>query len=138
MAKTIELEIVTPDRLVLSEEVEYVGTPGSEGEFGIMANHIPLLSALGIGSLYYKKDGKYFYVFLAGGFAEISDNKMTILAEVAETAAEIDVDRANKAQERAKAILTKDNVDYLRGQAALKRAIARIGCNAAGRQAGCC
>jgi F-type H+-transporting ATPase subunit epsilon len=58
MAKTIMLEIVTPDKKVLSEEVDYVGAPGINGEFGVMPNHIPFLSALGIGSLYYKVNGK--------------------------------------------------------------------------------
>ena len=140
MAKTIELEIVTPDRKVLSEEVDYVGAPGALGEFGIMANHIPFLSALGIGNLYYKKDGKYFYVFVAGGFAEVSNDRMTVLAEVAEIASEIDVDRAAKAQDKAQATLAKaqEKMDYARGQAALKRAISRISCNAAAKQAGTC
>ncbi len=140
MAKTIELEIVTPDRMVLSEEVEYVGAPGVEGEFGIMANHIAFLSALGIGNLYYKQDGKYFYVFVSGGFAEVSNNKMTVLAEVAEIASEIDVDRAAKAQGKAKSRLSEAQarVEFARGQAALKRAISRISCRSAGRSAGTC
>ncbi|MBU1249165.1 MAG: F0F1 ATP synthase subunit epsilon [Proteobacteria bacterium] len=140
MAKNIVLEIVTPDRKVLSEEVEYVEAPGALGEFGIMANHIPFLSALGIGNLYYKQNGKYFYVFVAGGFAEVSNNKMTVLAEVAETAAEIDLDRAAKAQDKAKARVAKaqENIEHARGTAALRRAISRISCQSAGKQAGTC
>lgn len=140
MAKTIELEIVTPDRSVLSEVVDYVGAPGTDGEFGIMANHIPFLSSLGIGNLYYKKDGKYFYVFVSGGFAEVSNNKMTVLAEVADIASEIDVDRASKAQGKAEKALSaaKERVENARSQAALKRAMTRISCTAAGRDAGTC
>jgi F-type H+-transporting ATPase subunit epsilon len=105
-----------------------------------MANHIPFLSSLGIGNLYYKRDGKYFYVFVAGGFAEVSNNKMTVLAEVAETAAEIDVDRAGKARERAEARAAKlqEKIDYARNQAALRRAMSRISCRDNGRSAGTC
>ncbi|SKA80201.1 F0F1 ATP synthase subunit epsilon [Desulfobaculum bizertense] len=140
MANTLHLEIVTPDRLVLSKEVEYVGAPGYEGEFGIMANHIPFLSALKVGSLYYKEGGKLFYVFVAGGFAEISNNKVTILAEVAELAAEIDVDRAQKARERAQVRLDKrqEKMDYARVQGSLARSMARISCRERAQSAGTC
>ena len=101
MDKALQLEIVTPDKLVLSQSVDYVGAPGYEGEFGILPNHIPFLTALQVGNLYYKDGGKTYYIFVAGGFAEISNNKVTILAEVAEIAQEIDVERARKAVERA-------------------------------------
>jgi F-type H+-transporting ATPase subunit epsilon len=95
------LEIVTPDKMVLKEEVEYVGAPGINGEFGVLPNHIPFLSALGIGGLYYKLNDKKYYVFVAGGFAEVTPTKVTILAEVAERAEDIDLERARRAQERA-------------------------------------
>lgn len=128
MEKSLKLEIVTPDKLVLSESVDYVGAPGFEGEFGVLPNHIPFLSALQIGNLYYKKDGKAHYVFLSGGFADVSDNKVTILAESAERAEEIDIERARKAKERAEARLAqhKEKMDYIRAQAALQRALARL------------
>ena len=137
---TLQLEIVTPDRLVLSEEVEYVGAPGYEGEFGILPNHIPFLTALQVGNLYYKANGKTFYVFVAGGFAEVSDNKVTIMAEIAEQATEIDVERARKARERAEQRLgqQKDNYDSARMQAALARSIARINCRDRAQAAGTC
>jgi F-type H+-transporting ATPase subunit epsilon len=140
MASTLKLEIVTPDRKVLSEEVDYVGCPGIEGEFGILASHVPFLSALGIGNLYYKQGGKNFYVFVAGGFAEVSDNKVTILAEVAEKASEIDLDRAQKAMARAEQRVSqaKEKMDFARNQAALKRAIMRLSCNQSGKNAGTC
>ncbi len=140
MAKKLMLEIVTPDRKVLSQEVDYVGAPGALGEFGVLPSHIPFLSALGIGNLYYKDGGKTFYVFVAGGFAEVSANKVTVLAEVAETAAEIDVERARKAQERAAARFAQqqEKFNYARAQAALRRALVRVTCAEAGKRAGTC
>ena len=137
---TLQLEIVTPDRLVLSEEVDYVGAPGYEGEFGILPNHIPFLTALQVGNLYYKAGGKTFYVFVAGGFAEVSDNKVTIMAEIAEQATEIDVERARKAHERAEKRLAQqqDNYDSARMQAALARSMARINCRDRAQAAGTC
>jgi len=128
MASTIKLEIVTPDRVVLSEDVEYVGVPGVMGQFGVLKNHIPFLSALSIGSLYYKKDGETKYVFVAGGFAEVDGDSITILAEAAERAEEIDIERARKAKERAEKRLQeqRENIDYARAKAALMRAIQRI------------
>ena len=98
---SLQLEIVTPDKLVLSESVDYVGAPGIEGEFGVMAGHIPFLSALAIGGLHYKAGGKNHYVFISGGFAEVSDNKVTVLAESAEAAENIDAARAEQAKRRA-------------------------------------
>jgi len=140
MANTLKLEIVTPDRKVLSEAVEYVGAPGIMGEFGILPKHVPFLSALGVGNLHYKQDGKTHYVFVAGGFAEVSNDQVTILAEVAEKATEIDVARAQKAMARAqeRATKAKENVDAARNQAALKRAIQRINCQSSGKSAGTC
>lgn len=140
MAKKLLLEIVTPDRKVLSQEVDYVGAPGALGEFGILPNHIPFLSSLGVGSLYYKDGGKTFYVFIAGGFAEVNGEKVTVLAEVAEKAEEIDIERARKARERAEARLVKqqEQVQFARAQAQLRRAIARMSCVDAGKSAGTC
>jgi F-type H+-transporting ATPase subunit epsilon len=128
MEKSLKLEIVTPDKLVLSEEVDYVGAPGYEGEFGVLPNHIPFLSALQIGNLYFKKGGRSHFVFVSGGFADVSNNKVTILAESAEKAEDIDIERARKARERAEQRLAqqKEKVDYARAQAALHRALARM------------
>ena len=140
MAKQLQLEVVTPDRKVLSQPVEYVGAPGIAGEFGILPGHIPFLSALGIGNLYYKENGKYHYIFIAGGFAEVSADKVTVLAEAAERAAEIDVERARKAQERAEQRIAKmkDEQDYARAQAALQRALYRMRCRTDAEGAGTC
>ncbi|BCS89283.1 F0F1 ATP synthase subunit epsilon [Pseudodesulfovibrio sediminis] len=137
---TLKLEIVTPDRKVLSEDVEYVGAPGIMGEFGILPSHVPFLSALGIGNLHYNQNGKTHYVFVSGGFAEVSNNQVTILAEVAEMATEIDHDRASKAKERAeqRAATAKEKIEAARNQAALKRAVSRINCKSSGKTAGTC
>ncbi len=140
MAKDLRLEVVTPDSRVLSEDVEYVGAPGIEGEFGIMPNHIPFLSALGVGSLYYKLEGKYYYVFIAGGFAEVSNNKVTILAEIAEKAVDIDLERARRAEQRARERMQKaeDTIAHVRAQAALQRAMQRMSCRSTAASAGTC
>ncbi len=128
MAKTIHLEIVTPDRKLLSEDVEFVGAPGFNGEFGVLPDHASFLSALGIGSLHYNQGGKTSWVFISGGFAEVSANKMSVLAEIAERAEEIDVERARKAKERAEKRLAdhREKIDFARSQAALHRALARM------------
>lgn len=125
---SLQLDIVTPDQLVLSKAVDYVGAPGMEGEFGILSGHIPFISALAIGGLYYKLEGKTHYVFLSGGFAEVSDNKVTILAESAEEATCIDYARAESARKRAEERLSgrADDVNLIRAQAALHRAIIRL------------
>lgn len=140
MSKKLLLEIVTPDRKVLSQDVDYVGAPGALGEFGVLPNHIPFLSALGVGNLYYKDSGKTHYVFVSGGFAEVSPEKVTILAEAAEKAAEIDVERARKAQDRAQQRLARsqEKIDYARAQAALRRSLARMSCRSSGEKAGTC
>lgn len=128
MEKSLRIELVTPDKLVLSEDVEYVAVPGIEGEIGILSNHIPLLTALNIGHLYYKINGKNYYAFVGGGFAEVSANKVTVLAESAEKADEIDPSRAEKARERAEKRLASsdEGVDRTRAEVALHRAISRL------------
>lgn len=140
MANLIKLEIVTPDRNLLSEEVEYVGAPGVNGEFGVLHNHIPFLSALGIGSLFYKQNGKKYFVFLSGGFAEITPSKVTVLAEVAERAEEISVERARKAREKAEQRIAqqKEQVDYARARSAMARAMHRVRCRESAVGAGTC
>lgn len=100
MAKIL-LEIITPDRVVVSEEVDIVTAPGVAGEFGVLANHAPMVAAVKIGPLHYKVDGKEEWVAISGGFCEVSNNKITFLVEAAERAWEIDVERALKAKERA-------------------------------------
>ncbi len=128
MESTLQLEIVTPDRMVVSQSVDYIGVPGVEGEFGVLPHHVPLLSALAIGRLYFRADGTTHQAFISGGFAEVSGNKITILAEAAELAENIDVARARAAMERAQARLatSADNVDMTRARLALQRAVSRL------------
>jgi F-type H+-transporting ATPase subunit epsilon len=129
MAEMIQLEVVTPDRLVISESVDIVMAVGALGEFGILANHIPFLTPLQPGELRYRRDNHLEYMVVTGGFAEVSKNKVTILAEAAEKAREIDLDRARRARERAEKRLAQaksEAIDYTRAEAALKRALLRL------------
>ncbi len=140
MANLIRLEIVTPDRNLLSEDVEYVGAPGVSGEFGVLHKHTPFLTALSIGSLFYKKEGRKYFVFVSGGFTEVTPTKVSILAEVAEKADEISLERARKAKERAEQRLQqeKEQIDYARAKAAMARAMQRLRCREDAVSAGTC
>ncbi len=126
----LRLEIVTPDQVVLSTEVDYVGAPGVDGEFGVLAGHIPLLTALSIGTLVYRIGNKDNLAFVAGGFAEVADNKISILAQSAELAENIDAERAEKAKARAEQRLQQakqqDGIDVVRAENAMKRALVRL------------
>jgi F-type H+-transporting ATPase subunit epsilon len=135
MADEILLEIVTPEKMVFSGMVEQVTIPGSEGQFGVLKGHTPLLSFVDIGELNLIKEGKRHYYAINTGYAEVASNKVTLLVETAEPADAIDKERAHKAMERAQAELSKlppgSTEDYDKLKAALMRAIARI--NAANR-----
>ena len=124
----LRLDIVTPDKVVLNAEVDYVGACGVDGQFGLLPQHAPMLSALKVGDLYYRQGNETHWVFISGGFAQISDNKVTILAESAELASNIDVERAQEAKARAEQRLAdaKADIDMARAELALQRAVARI------------
>jgi F-type H+-transporting ATPase subunit epsilon len=124
----LRLDIVTPDKVVLNAEVDYVGAEGVDGQFGLLPQHAPMLSALKVGDLYYRQGSETHWVFVSGGFAQISDNKVTILAESAELASDIDVERAQEAKTRAEKRLAEaqPDTDVARAELALKRAISRI------------
>ena len=127
--KELLLEVVTPDRLVLSTEAEVVVCPGVEGQFGVLPGHIPFLSALEIGEMYYKAGGKTEYLAVSGGFAEVTGEKVTIVAESAEMGREIDVERAKRALERAEkrlAAAKTENIDWARAEAAMRRSLMRM------------
>jgi len=129
MAENIFLEVVTPQKAVVSEEAQIVVAPGSEGEFGVLRGHTTFLTSLKVGTLRYKDaSGKERYLFVNGGFAEVLPNKVTLLAESAERRREIDVDRAKQAKDRAeKRIAGKtDDIDLVRAEAALRRALHRL------------
>jgi F-type H+-transporting ATPase subunit epsilon len=129
MADKLELEVVTPDRMVASETVDIVMAMGALGEFGILPSHVPFLTPLQPGELRFRKGGQLEYLAVTGGFAEVSNNKVTILAEAAEKAREIDIDRAKRAKERAEQRLAKakaEDIDFARAEMALKRALLRL------------
>jgi len=131
MAEKLQLEVVTPKGAVVSEEVEIVTAPGYGGEFGVLANHAPLLSTIKIGTLSYKKGGREEVLMVSGGFCEVSNNKITFLVESAERGADIDVDRALRAKERAEKRLAEaqrqqQQIDRVRAEASLQRAVSRL------------
>ena len=129
MAEKILLEIVTPDRKLLSAEADVVVCPGVEGQFGVLHGHIPFLSALDIGEMYYRDGAKTEYLSVSGGFAEVSREKVTIVAEAAEMGREIDIERARRAMERAERRLAEArtaDIDWARAEAALRRAVVRM------------
>lgn len=128
MADKLLLEIVTPEKKVLSEQVDIVMAPGEEGEFGVLPNHIPFLTKLKVGELRFRVGASTRYVAVMGGFAEVLPDHVTILATAAEEATEIDVIRAKAARERAERRIAevKDRMEFVRAQAALQRALARL------------
>lgn len=131
MAENIRLEVVTPEKSVVSEGAQIVMAPGSLGEFGVLPGHTPFLTTLKTGALKYKDEsGRERFVFVSSGFAEALPDRVTVLAESAERRKDIDVKRAQAAMERAEKRLQaqskKEDIDFLRAKAALLRAISRI------------
>ena len=131
MAGNIRLEVVTPEKNVVSEEAQIVAAPGTLGEFGVLIGHTPFLTTLKTGILHYTAtDGKERFVFVNGGFAEALPDKVTILAESAERRRDIDPERAQAAQARAQKRLAEErsesDIDFVRAQAALERSVLRI------------
>jgi len=128
MAQTFQLEIVTPERLLVSDAAEEMQIPGKNGYLGILPQHAPLITELGVGEITYRKGTQTQHLAVAWGFAEVLPDKVTILAEVAEKAEEIDVERARRAKERAEERLKKSapDVEYVRAEIDLERAITRL------------
>jgi F-type H+-transporting ATPase subunit epsilon len=129
MASTIRLELVTPERLVLSEEVDEVVLPGHEGEFGVLPGHTQYLAILNIGMLWYRKGSAKTRIALGGGFAEVNHDRAVVMADTAERADEIDVERAQRARDRAEARLKELSMDdetYAKAHAELQRALVRM------------
>lgn len=128
MSTSLQLDVVTPDKKVVSEKVDYVCCPGIEGEFGVLKDHVALLSALKIGALRFDIDGKQQFVFISGGFADVNANVVTVLAEAAELSDDIDKSRAEEARKRAEERLAQriDELDVVRAEAALHRAVTRL------------
>ncbi|KIL43970.1 F0F1 ATP synthase subunit epsilon [Jeotgalibacillus alimentarius] len=126
--KTVNVNIVTPDGPVYESAVEMVSTKAQSGELGILAGHIPMVAPLEIGAVRLKKEGRTDLVAVTGGFLEVRPEQVTILAQAAEPATEIDIDRAKEARQRAESLLQakQDNVDFKRAELALRRAMNRI------------
>ncbi|SPD74872.1 ATP synthase epsilon chain [uncultured Desulfobacterium sp.] len=126
----LHLEVVTPANIMVSQDVDIVVAPGSIGEFGVLKGHARFLSGIVPGELRFTADNKTEYFAVTSGFAEISDDKVSILVDAAERAEEIDIERAKKAMDRASERLTKErgtvDIDFLRAEASLKRAMMRI------------
>ncbi|MHB8782932.1 MAG: F0F1 ATP synthase subunit epsilon [Desulfobacteria bacterium] len=129
MASTIRLELVTPERLLLSEEVDEVVAPGYEGEFGVLPEHTQFLAILNIGVLWYRKESAVEKIALGGGFAEVTPDRIVVMADTAERADEIDLERAQRAKDRAEARLKELSLDdetHAKVRAALQRALVRM------------
>jgi F-type H+-transporting ATPase subunit epsilon len=124
----IDLQIVTPDRKILEDQVDEVEIPGVEGYFGVLPGHTPLLAALGVGELWYRKGQEKVFVSIASGFAEVLPDRVAILARVAERAEEVDGDRAESARKRAEERLAQAaaDLDYDRARLALAKAVSRL------------
>ena len=136
MADKITLRIVTPSRLVLDEEVDEVTAPGELGEFGVLPNHIAFLTTLVPGELSFKQGAAKTTLAISGGYAEVLDNVMTVLASSAEFPDEIDIPRSQRAREQAERILARVDAEDAERQAAdeaLRRASVRLA--VAGREA---
>ena len=126
---SLRVEVVTQERTVVSTDVEYVVLPGLDGKFGILADHVPIMAALQIGIVEFgPRKGRRRKIALGGGFAEMHDNKLVVLANTAELAEEIDILRAQRAKERAERRLAekRDDLDFTRAQIALQKALLRL------------
>jgi F-type H+-transporting ATPase subunit epsilon len=123
----LTLEIVTPDRSLVREEVDEVQLPGSEGYFGVLPGHTPLLATLKVGELWYRVGQEKHYLAVAGGFVEVLPDRVTVLAQIGERAEEIDVARAEAAKRRAEERLVNPvDVDLERARFSLAKALVRI------------
>lgn len=129
MADKLQLELITPYRKVLSEEVDEITAVGTLGEFGVLPGHAPFLTALKIGELSYKKGGNVYPLAVNWGYFEVEDDNVTVLVETAERVDEIDLERAKAALGRAEEALkrlTPEDRDFRKYEAALERALIRV------------
>ena len=123
------LEIVTPERQVFSEEVDSVVCPGIEGELGVLPHHAPLLTTLGVGELRIRRGSEEEYFAIAGGFLQVRPDKVVVMAETADMASEIDLEKAQEARREAEQALTEsfeEPADLARARASLQRALLQI------------
>jgi F-type H+-transporting ATPase subunit epsilon len=128
MADKLNLEVLTPERLVLREQVDEVVAPGLTGEMGILPDHTPLISQLKTGVLSYRQGSQNRRVHVSGGFIEVASDNVSVLSDVAEKPEEIDVERAQRAKERAERRLAArgEDIDFDRAELKLQRALTRL------------
>jgi len=129
MGNRLRFELATPTRLAVTQEVDEVVAPGTEGYFGVWPGHAPFLTALGSGEVSYRRDGEEHSLAVHGGFAEVDGTHVIILADAAESPEEIDAARAQRARQRAEQRLagkTSEEIDYGRALAAVNRALSRL------------
>jgi F-type H+-transporting ATPase subunit epsilon len=124
----LRLQIVSPDRSLVNEEVDEVEIPGADGYFGVLPGHTPLLALLGAGEMWYRKGQDRTYLLIAFGFAEVQPGAVTILAEIAENPDDIDLERAERAKLRAETRITSMTVDMdaERARIALLKSMIRL------------
>ena len=125
----LHLEIVTPERQAYADEVDSVYCPGTEGEFGVLPHHAPLLSTLGVGELRIQKGGSEEYFAIAGGFVQVRPDKVVVMAELADLSSEIDLEAAEEARKEAERALQQgfdEPADLARARAQMERALVRI------------
>jgi len=126
--KEYRLEVITPERVVISEEAEFLVVPAWSGELGVLKNHAPLVAALRIGVMRFTIRGQTRYAAISGGWLEVTEDKVMVLADTAELGAEIDIERAKAAKARAEARLAsaQEEINMVRATMALQRALSRI------------
>jgi len=125
---SLTLEIVTPDRALVAEQVDEVQLPGAEGYFGVLPGHAPLLASLHVGELWYRKGQEKHYLAIAFGFVEVLPDKVTVLAQIAERAEDIDTRRAEQAKARAEERIAgpHSDLDFERARVAMMKSLIRL------------
>ena len=125
---SIRLEIVTPDRILVAEQVDEVQVPGSEGYFGVLPGHAPLLASLSVGELWYRVGQEKHYLAIAFGFAEVLPDRVTVLARIAEREQDIDMARAEAAMARAEKRIgePRTDIDFERARIAMMKSLIRL------------
>ena len=129
MSQKLKLSVVTPQKQLIFEEVDQVNAPGAEGDFGILYDHAPFLTNLRSGQLSYENDGEFTTLVIGGGYLEVTDNRVTVLAETGEFVHEIDRERAERARSKAEEKLSNPDLseeEFSETQKKLFRAIARL------------
>ncbi|HEY3383875.1 MAG TPA: F0F1 ATP synthase subunit epsilon [Vicinamibacterales bacterium] len=124
----LALELVTPERAIVHDKVDEVQVPGVEGYFGVLPGHTPMLAELQVGQMWYRKGGEKFYMSVAFGYCEVLPDRVTVLAQIAERAEEIDVDRAQAERQRAEQALASrvSDFDLERARISMMKALTRL------------